>query len=214
MQLAVAAAGPLCGQLAQPRPHRPIAARPLRRGVPPRPGQGQQPAGATGTDGKGGQEMGDGLPPLSRRHHFRPTTSLSIGLSSARSATSLFNRRFSSSSCFNRLASSNCSPAYLARQRTTVFLLTPWPGHFRQTRRPTLRDDRQDLLVAKPTLPHGSSSTFRCGEEPILLGPAYGGYVKKLTRSSSGLSYFSEETSAAIHRRQKVVSHSAGGQSS
>ena len=50
-------------------------------------------------------------------HHFRRTTSCNIVLSKVRSATSVFRRRFSSSSCFNRRISATPSPANFFFQR-------------------------------------------------------------------------------------------------
>src|SRR5512142_2419791 len=104
MELLIAPAGLPRRELAETGPkHRIIAAHGAI--LPTRAAQAHEPARPAGTDREGGQEMGDDLPPLFGGHHFRPTTSLSIALSSERSATSFFNRRFSSSRAFNRLAS-------------------------------------------------------------------------------------------------------------
>src|SRR5439155_7494620 len=51
------------------------------------------------------------------RHHFRWTAAFSIWLSSVRSATSVFSRRFSSSSARSFRASLTSRPPYLLRQR-------------------------------------------------------------------------------------------------
>ena len=57
-------------------------------------------------------DMLDRLPPASRAQKFPWRASLRIALSSSASAKSFFNRLFSSSNCFSRLASSAFMPPY------------------------------------------------------------------------------------------------------
>ena len=49
-------------------------------------------------------------------YHFRDVMSFNTALSSMASASSFFSLAFSSSSCFNRLASGTLRPPYLAFQ--------------------------------------------------------------------------------------------------
>lgn len=82
---AIADARPLGRELAQPLPQLRIVAAP-RAIMPPRATEADHAAHAARTRllrTEGGQEKGDDLPPLSRRHHFRPATSFSIAMSSA-----------------------------------------------------------------------------------------------------------------------------------
>ena len=117
MQLLIAPARFPRGELAQPRARLGVAARGASGTASASGSEADEPTRAPRARRKGGDEMGDDLPPLLGGHHFRPTTSLSIALSSERSATSFFSRRFSSSRARNRLASDTWSPSYFARQR-------------------------------------------------------------------------------------------------
>jgi hypothetical protein len=110
MQPPVAKARPLRRELFQSQANRRVAQRAPWLVVPARSRQADQPHRSSRAHVVGGSQMGDDTPPLPRRHHFRPATSLSIAMSSAWSATSFFRRRFSSSSVRSRLASFTWSP--------------------------------------------------------------------------------------------------------
>jgi len=63
--------------------------------------------------------------PGTGRQKFFPTRSFKAALSSSCSASSFFNRRFSSSSAFSRFASDTSRPPYFAFQLYSVGELIP-----------------------------------------------------------------------------------------
>src|SRR5262249_50091039 len=80
----------------------------------------QDPAGSALGPPEGLLQVPHRLAALPGTHHFFCTTSWSICLSRASSATSFFSRAFSTSSSLRRLASSAFRPPYCSRQRLKV----------------------------------------------------------------------------------------------
>src|SRR5262245_46660504 len=79
----VAKARPEPREFFEPIANRRIAQRTLRSVMPARAGKADKPHRPARTHVIGGSQMGDDPPPLFRRHHLRPATSLSIAMSSA-----------------------------------------------------------------------------------------------------------------------------------
>jgi len=110
--------------------------------------------------GKGGSQVGDDAPPLLCRHHLRPPTSLSIALSSTRSATSLFQAAvliFEPAEAFrldHQEATVRAAPAVVCLLRDAV--LPADLGDLELLRR-RLVENRDDLLSGEARLRHESS---------------------------------------------------------
>src|SRR5262249_48655582 len=122
----VAEARVLPHQLQHPRHQPPFLRGGLRRRLPLR--RALLPQHAAGAALRGAEallEEAHRLPPLLGAQNFFFTTSWSICLSRASSATRRFSRAFSASSSLSLLASSCLRPPYWLRQRCRVGSLTP-----------------------------------------------------------------------------------------
>src|SRR5690606_7288399 len=82
-----------------------------------RPTEADHSAGAPLGNSECSEKIAHSLAPSGGLYHFFRTTALSIWMSRAWSATSCLSRRFSSSSCFNLLASLTSIPPNFAFQR-------------------------------------------------------------------------------------------------
>src|SRR5262249_2169937 len=121
----VAVARALTHQFQHPR-HQPCPPLPGLFGLPLRRARlPQHPTGAALGDAEPLLEATHRLPALVGRHHFFCTTSWSICLSRASSATRRLRRAFSASNSPSLLASSALRPPYLVRPRWRVGSLTP-----------------------------------------------------------------------------------------
>src|SRR5262249_3860510 len=122
----VAVARVLTHQFQHPRHQPPFLLGGCLRPLPLR--RALLPQHATGAPFRGPEsllEEAHGLPPLRGRQNFFCTTSWSICLSRANSATRRFSRAFSASSSLSLLASSCLRPPYWLHQRWKVCSLTP-----------------------------------------------------------------------------------------
>src|SRR5579864_2919433 len=128
MQPAIAKAPELVRQLAQALPQPLVLALPaaIATGCTPQP---HQPAGASLRDRYFRAHHYDRLPPHLRAYHFFATTACNACLSSVRSATRCFSRRFSSSKARRRLASLTSMPPYFAFQRYKLPRVIPCRRH-------------------------------------------------------------------------------------
>src|SRR5664279_2855170 len=128
LQTAVAEPAPGLRQLAQPHPQWlvlapafPIATR--------RTIQLHQPTGPSLAQRHFHLHHQHCLSPRLRAHHFFATTAFNARMSTACSATMCLSCRFSSSSCFSRLASLNSNPPYLLFHRSKHAFAIPCRRH-------------------------------------------------------------------------------------
>src|SRR5579872_7069591 len=128
MQPAIAKAPELVRQLAQALPQPLVLGSPaaIATGSTPQP---HQPAGASLRDRYFREHHYDRLPPHLRAYHFFATTACNACLSSVRSATRCFSRRFSSSKARRRLASLTSIPPYFAFHRYRLPRVIPCRRH-------------------------------------------------------------------------------------
>lgn len=123
-QQPIAEPASLVRDLAQPYTHDIIA--PAQRLILPcRPVDPDQPAGTTLGEAVVGHQLPHRSVALRRPGQFFPSRSFSADTSSIVSASSLFSRRFSSSSVRNRAASDTVIPPYFAFQLLNVASLIP-----------------------------------------------------------------------------------------
>ena len=117
----------------------------------------------------------DDTPPLTCRHNLFPSRSFNTCRFKAWSATIRFNRRFSSSRPFRRLASLTSSPPYLRFHRYSVFSLIPCRRHTSRPDAPASTSAKIPMICSSLNRLLRMSPPF--ASSPIILGSGSGGHL-------------------------------------